>query len=116
MGYDPLSSELWSARAVVVRPGGYIDNAAYGCEFDLRGVSNHWERGRLARIDGRLTLLKSGRDARSPKLQRTLSQDACCAAKTQMVRSKISFGAQGLLNGVPISQTPQTNKSFALIQ
>ena len=28
---------------------------------------NNWERGRLARVDGRLTFLQSGRDARSPK-------------------------------------------------
>ena len=39
--------------------------------------------------------------------------ELCCAAEQQMVRTKISFGAQALLNMVPIGQTPQPNRSIA---
>ncbi len=69
MGYDPLSSELWSARAVVVRPGGFIDKAAYGCEFSPRGGGESLgARASRPRRWKKLPLLMSGRDARSPKL------------------------------------------------
>ena len=89
----------------MVRPSAFIDKAIYSCDFGLRGVGE--SLGARASRPRRWKINSPLERARRP-----LSQVAAYALPRRLLRSKISFGAQGLLNMVPIGQTPQPNRSI----